>query len=269
MQIPDISNMPVSSALSLVGRVAVVTGGAMGLGKATARRLAEVGAFVVIADIDLDSAHATVKELKESSDARMAATHMDVSDSRSVSTAADFAVNKFGGLDIWVNNAGIPSAASLTAVSEGEWDRVMGVNLRGTFLGAREASKRMIAADKGGVIINIASLAGMCGIARQTTYGSSKAGVIGLTLNMSVDLAPHGIRVLAVSPGVMLTENKMYIADIEPEVARNSGIPGLSGSALGRLGVADDIARVVLFCASDLSIFMTGTTLLVDGGVRA
>lgn len=268
MQIPDISSMPISSILSLTGRVAVVTGGAMGLGKATARRLTEVGASVVIADIDLDSAHATVKELKESN-ARVAATRMDVLDSRSVSAAADFAVDKFGGLDIWVNNAGIPSAASLTAVSEDEWDRVMGVNLRGTFLGAREASKRMITADKNGVIINIASLAGMCGIATQTTYGSSKAGVIGLTLNMSVDLAPHGIRVLAIAPGVMLTENKMHIANMEPEVARNTGIPGLAGSALGRLGVADDIARVVLFCASDLSIFMTGTTLVVDGGVRA
>ena len=269
MPIPDVSSSPLTALTSLAGRVAVVTGSAMGLGKATARRLAEAGAAVLIADLDPGAAQHTAGELAQETGAPVAAVYLDVADAGSVGAAMDHAIATFGGLDILINNAGIPSSARFPDVTESDWDAVMGVNLRGTFLAARAASQRMIAAGKGGVIVNISSLAGIWGMPTQTTYGSSKAGVIGLTQHMSVDLAPHGIRVLAIAPGVMLTENKMFIADMDPEAARATGLPGLAGAPLGRLGVADDIARVALFCASDLSIFMTGTTLVVDGGARA
>ena len=131
-------------------------------------------------------------------------------------------------------------------------------------------SRRMIAGGKGGVIVKLASLAGFRGIAPgQAAYVTSKHGVRGATRQMALELAPHGIRVLGVAPGYCQTEHTSHLAELDPEVLKQIPIPGIAGSALGRVGVPDDIARVVLFCASDMSMFMTGTTLLVDGGVAA
>jgi NAD(P)-dependent dehydrogenase (short-subunit alcohol dehydrogenase family) len=128
----------------------------------------------------------------------------------------------------------------------------------------------MIAAGKGGVIVNLASLAAFRGIAAgQAAYVTSKHGVRGATRQMALELAPHGIRVLGVAPGYCQTEHTAHLADLDPEVLKQIPIPGIAGSKLGRVGVPDDIARVVLFCASDMSMFMTGTTLLVDGGEAA
>ena len=268
--VPDVSDLPVGDLLSLRGRRAVVTGAAWGLGKATARRLAEAGADVLIADIDEDAAAATARELAERYGATVLSTRMDAGDTGSIRAAVALAVAELGGIDIWVNNAGIPSHVPLLDLAEEDFDRVMAINLRGTFTGAREAARQMIATGSGGVIVNVASLAGLRGIAPgQSAYVGSKHGVVGLTRTMAMELAPHGIRVLGIAPGVCLTEKTMHLGQITPEAASKIGIPGIGGSPLGRHGSADDVARVILFCASDMAMFMTGCTLPVEGGVAA
>ena len=269
MALPDVTQATLQDLISLKGRVAVVTGAAWGLGKAIARRLAEAGASVLIADIDLDAANVTVAELTGLGGTARA-VKLDAADPAQIKATAELAARELGGIDIWVNNAGIASSVPLFELADDEWERVIAINLRGAFVGSREAARHMIAVGKGGVIINVASLAGVRGIAAgQAAYVSSKHGVIGLTRQLSIELAPQGIRVMAIAPGVCLTEKTAFMADMDPEVLKQTGIPGIAGSPLGRLGVSDDVARVALFCASDLSMFMSGSTLLVDGGIAA
>ncbi|MGN6358373.1 MAG: SDR family NAD(P)-dependent oxidoreductase [Novosphingobium sp.] len=268
--IPDVSDRSLAELVSFAGRSAVVTGAAWGLGKATARRLAEAGAKVLIADIDEDAAKASAAEIAERYDATVIATRMDAGDPTSIIAALDLAIAEFGGVDVWVNNAGVPMFASALDLPVEEFDKVVDINLRGNFVGAREFAKRLIAAGKGGTIVNVASLAGLRGIsAGQSAYVASKHGVVGLTKQLAIELAPHGIRVVGIAPGVCLTEKTAFIADMDRDAVKALGIPGMEGSALGRIGVSDDIARVVLFAASDLAMYMSGTTLLVDGAVAA
>ncbi len=270
ISVPDVSAHSLADLVSLRGRTAVVTGAAWGLGKATARRLAEAGASVLIGDIDEEAAAASARELAEQYGTKVLSVRMDAGDGQSILAGADHAVAEFGGIDIWVNNAGIPSFTPLLDLSEDEFDKVLAINLRGTFVGAREAARRMITAGKGGVIINVASLAGLRGIsAGQAAYVSSKHGVVGLTKTMGIELAPHGIRVLGIAPGFCLTEHTMHLASLDAEALKQIPIPGIGGSPLGRVGVADDIARMILMCASDVTMFMTGVTLPVEGGVSA
>jgi NAD(P)-dependent dehydrogenase (short-subunit alcohol dehydrogenase family) len=191
---------------------------------------------------------------------------MDVADSASVAAAADRAVTELGGLEIWVNNAGVFPSVPLLEMTDEAWDRVFGVNARGVFAGAREAARRM---RGGGVIVNIVSTAGFRGSAPGlAAYVGSKHAVRGITREMALELAPLGIRVLGVAPSFVPTEGTMAAA-----AAVTSGevppTPLMLTGPIGRLGVPDDIARVVHFCASDLSTFMTGSTLLADGGDTA
>ncbi|PLK27496.1 SDR family NAD(P)-dependent oxidoreductase [Novosphingobium sp. TH158] len=266
MELPDVTDLPVSEIVSLKGRTAVVTGSARGLGKAIARRLSQAGASVVVCDIDEAGAQETAQGLEGPA----SAIRMDAANVAEIEAVADHAVARFGSLDIWVNNAGVASHVPAFDLAIEEWDKVQNINLRGTFVGAREAARRMIAAGKGGVIVNIASLAGLRGISSgQAAYVSSKHGVVGLTRELSIEFAPHGIRVMGIAPGVCLTENTMFLKEAGAEIFKHTGIPGIAGSPLGRHGVADDVARAVLFCASDMSLFMTGSTLPVDGGVIA
>jgi NAD(P)-dependent dehydrogenase (short-subunit alcohol dehydrogenase family) len=270
ISVPDVSSYSLADLVSLRGRRAVVTGAAWGLGKATARRLAEAGASVLIGDIDEAAAAATAAELSARYGARVQSVHMDAGDAGSIRAGVGHAVDEFGGIDIWVNNAGIPSYKPLLELTEDEFDQVLAINLRGTFTGAREAARQMIGAGTGGVIVNLASLAGLRGISPgQAAYVSSKHGVVGLTKTMAIELAPHGIRVLGVAPGFCATEKTMHLASMDPEALKQIPIPGIGGSPLGRIGFADDIARVVLFCASDMAMFMTGSTLPVEGGIAA
>jgi NAD(P)-dependent dehydrogenase (short-subunit alcohol dehydrogenase family) len=195
---------------------------------------------------------------------------MDAGNISEIEAVADFAIRELGAIDIWVNNAGIVSNAPLFDLTDAEWEATIAVNLRGAFAGSRAAARHMVARGEGGVIVNVASLAGLQGIAaNQVAYVSSKHGVVGLTRQMSIELAPQGIRVMGIAPGVCLTEKTMFMAEADPEMLKQTGIPGIAGSRFGRHGVADDVARVVLFCASDLSLFMTGSTLVVDGGIAA
>jgi len=266
--IADVSTHSLAELVSLAGRVAVVTGGGRGLGKAIAQRLAEAGADVLIGDRDGGLAAAAAQELDARYDSRVIATAMDVTDSESVAAAADYAVNTLGGVDIWVNNAGVFPFVPLAELTDEVWDNVMAVNARGVLAGARQAMRCMTAADKGGVIVNIASTAGFRGVSPGlSAYVASKHAVRGLTRQLAMELAPHAIRVLGVAPTYCVTEGNLLAAQElgGPDVT-GADIAAMVSSKLGRVGVPDDVARAVLFCASDLSIYMTGSTLLVDAG---
>ncbi len=263
--VPDVSGASLAELSTLSGRVAVVTGGASGIGLATCARLGEAGATVLLADIDGSAAAQAAAGLRPVAKAH----HVDVSDASSVSALAERALGDCGRLDIWVNSAGVFPVTPLAEITETIWSRVVDVNLRGTLYGAQAAARAMIAGGRGGVIVNIASTAAYRadgpGVAH---YVASKFGVRGLTQSLAVELGPHGIRVLGVAPTVTLTPG----LERERSALESAGFsldelgPRLP---LGRVAVPDDIARVVVFCASDLSLLMTGSTLAVDAGELA
>lgn len=266
--IADVSSRTIADLVSLAGRVAVVTGGGRGLGKAIAARLAEAGADVLIGDRDGELAGAAARDLDARYASRVIAAAMDVTDSQSVAAAADIALSQLGSVDIWINNAGIFPFVPLADLTDTVWDDVMTVNVRGVLAGARQAMRCMIAGDKGGVIVNIASTAGFRGVSPGlSAYVASKHAVRGLTRQLALELAPHAIRVLGVAPTYCVTEGNLLAAQElgGPDVT-GADIAAMISSKLGRVGVPDDVARAVLFCASDLSIYMTGSTLLVDAG---
>jgi NAD(P)-dependent dehydrogenase (short-subunit alcohol dehydrogenase family) len=266
MAVADLSTVPLGELISLKNRSAVVTGGAQGLGKAIARRLAEAGASVVIGDLRFEQAQAAADDIARASGSRVVAARLDVTDTRSIVDVAELATTEFGGVDIWVNNAGLYPNIGLLEMTDDTWDQVMAVNLRGTFASCREAARRMVAAGKGGVLINVASTAGFKGVAPGVSaYVASKHGVRGLVRQLAIELAPHDIRVLGVAPTFCETEGNMAALAQLPEQVR-SEISATLSSRLGRVGVPDDIARVVLFAASDLAMFMTGSTILADAG---
>lgn len=268
MSIAEVSGRTITELVSLAGRTAVVTGGATGLGKAMARRLAEAGAAVIIADLDIDLARQTAADFAANPGWTVEATAMDAADSASVTAVADLALERFGRLDIWVNNAAIYPSIPLLETDDEVWDQVMAINLRGMFVGAREAARRMIETQVQGVIINVASQAGFRGVAPGlAAYVASKHGVRGATRQMAIELAPHGIRVLGVAPSHARTEKTEQAIAAMPELLDQ--IPALSSSRLGRVGVPDDVGRVVLFLASDMALFMTGSTLKIDAGEMA
>lgn len=266
----DVSTASLTDLLSLAGRRAVVTGGAQGLGRAIAERLAEAGAFVAIADLDAATAAFVAGELAQRHGVPTVGVAMDVSDSASVTEATDAVVDALGGVDIWVNNAGVFPSAGVLEMSDEQWDHVFAVNTRGVRNGAREAARRM--AD-GGVVVNVVSTAGFRGTAPGlSAYVGSKHAVRGMTRQMALEFAPRGIRVLGVAPTYVPTEGNMAAAAAAMQQMADAGIDvssmpsAMSQSLIGRLGTPDDIARVVLFCASDLSLVMTGSTLLADAG---
>lgn len=268
----DVSGSSIAELVSLTGRRAVVTGGAQGLGKAIAARLAEAGADVLILDLDAERARAAAADLADRYGITAIGTRADVSDTASVIAAADLAVAELGGLDIWVNNAGLFPNAPVLEMPDEMWDRVFAVNARGVFLGSREAARRMAAEGSGGVIVNVISTAGFqVAFPGMAAYVSSKHAARGLTKSLAVDLAPLGVRVLGVAPSFVPTEGNIAAGKAAAEQAAAAGIelPPLdvmTQSLIGRLGTPDDIARVVLFAASDLSLIMTGSTLLADAG---
>lgn len=269
MVVEEVSGLPLQQLVSLKGRTAVVTGGAQGLGKAMVRRLAEAGANVLVGDLKVEAAQATASEIAQRYGAKVIAAHLDVTDTTTIKAAADLAASEFGGLDIWVNNAGLYPNVLLAEMTDEIWDQTMAVNLRGVFASCQEAASRMIAGGTKGVLINVVSTAGFKGVAPgMAAYVASKHGVRGLNKQLALELAPHAIRVLGVAPTFCETEGNMAALAELPDRVR-SEISATLTSALGRVGVPDDIARVVLFAASDLSLFMTGSTILVDAGETA
>lgn len=264
MEFPDVSGMPLAELLSLRGRVAVVTGAGRGIGEAVARRLGEAGASLVLADVDADTAADLARRLTEELGVDACARRVDVGSPEDVDGLAEFSVRERGGLDVWVNNAGVYPNVPFLEMSPEEWDRVQQVNSRGTFLGARAAATQMVRVGRGGTIVNLASIAGLnSGGAGYGAYTASKHAVVGLTKSLATELGPHGIRAVGVAPGVIET------AGLRETMVADGGAAFRAFSATlpsGRGGVPDDIARVVWFLASDLAAFITGTTVLVDGG---
>jgi NAD(P)-dependent dehydrogenase (short-subunit alcohol dehydrogenase family) len=263
--IPDLTGTPLQELTRLDGKVAVVTGGAVGIGRGIAARLAEAGATVIAADIDGVGAVATAAELSTSG-AHVVGRELDVTDSDAISSVADAAVAEFGSLDIWVNNAGIYPAKSFLEMTDDDWRAVMAVNLDGAMVGAREAARRMVTAERPGTILNIVSVSGYRGRPSLAHYSASKHAVRGLTRSLAVELGPHGIRVLAIAPTMVATPGTEAASRRFADGANGPRVDVYQQLPLGRAAVPDDIARVALFCVSDLAALMTGSTVIVDAG---
>lgn len=246
---------------ALAGKVAIVTGAASGIGRATAVLFAREGAAVVVADIDGDGAARTAKEI-EGFGGRAAAVTADVSTEHGCATVVSTATAAFDGLDILFNNAGIIRRADALTTTVDEWDRVMAVNVRSVFLMCRHAIPAM---RNGGSIVNTGSGWGLKGGGNAISYCASKAAVVNMTRALAIDHAKAGIRVNSVNPGdtdtPMLREEARQLAE---------GWEAFSADAadrpLGRAGSPEEIAQAVLFLAGDASSFVTGTALVVDGG---
>jgi NAD(P)-dependent dehydrogenase (short-subunit alcohol dehydrogenase family) len=274
MAAPNLDHLPIDELVSLRGRVAVVTGGAKGIGLGVARRLAEAGADVLVADVDDQLGPQAALQLADHG--RRALYHrVDVRNPAEVEAAADAAVAELGGLDIWANIAGVyPVRAEefqvTPALDDAEWARMIGINLTGTFHGARAAARRMIDAGKGGVIINIQSTTTQKVPAPGFShYVASKGGIESLTKSLAVELGPHGIRVVSISPTMVATPGMLEQKPVLTEAFGNVGDPHvLYGSRLplGRIATEDEIGRVALFLASDLAGVVTGSVVAADAG---
>jgi NAD(P)-dependent dehydrogenase (short-subunit alcohol dehydrogenase family) len=268
MAIKDVSARSLAELIALDGRGAVVTGGARGIGYAVADRLAEAGAAVVVADLDGKLADYVADELATKHGAKLAGVTCDVSDPVQVRDLADRAMAELGRIDVWVNNAGIFPSEAFLDMTDAQWRAVLSVNLDGAFAGSREAARRMVAGRAGGVIVNITSTAAFrshgAGLA---PYVASKHALHGLTKSLATELAPYGIRALAVAPTAIATPGVEDVRDAAAAAGMGDIVEAIARDLpLGRIGVPDDVARVVLFCASDLAAFMTGSTLVVDAG---
>ena len=244
-------------------KVALVTGGASGIGRATAVLMAAEGAALAVADLDEQAAQEVAREISDAG-GRAIAIGCDVSDAAQVEAAVQRMVSEFGRLDVLFNNAGITRRATVVDLSEGDWDRVMAVNVKGIYLMSRSAIP-VLAASGGGAIVNTASGWGLAGGAKAAVYCASKGAVVLLTKAMAIDHAQQKIRVNCVCPGdtgtqMLQTEASQLGEQTEPFMAEAADRP------LGRIGSPDEIARAVLFLASDDSSFVTGTALVVDGG---
>ena len=249
--------------MRLAGKVAAVTGAARGLGETVARRFAEEGAKLVIADIDARGAAAVATSIVASGGDAVA-HEMDVTVAADARAMVDAAVSAFGSLDVLVNNAAVFGATShVLEIDEADWDRTMRVNLKGPFLCSQAAIRPMSRQPAGGSIVFVSSLSGVLANENQADYNASKHGVIGLARCIAQDCRDWGIRSNVVAPTGMVGTEMM---------ARNDPVnvaPYAAQTAFARLATTDEVANAVLFLAGDESSFITGTVLMVDGGVHA
>ncbi|WP_459887188.1 SDR family oxidoreductase [Halostagnicola bangensis] len=249
----------------LSDRVAVITGASSGNGRAIARRFAEEGADIVIADIQeepREGGEPTHELIDSETDASATYVDCDVSSQSDLEEAVDTA-EEFGGVDVMVNNAGIFHGDEFLEVDEETYDRMMDINVKGTYFGAQAAAKRMVESD-GGSIINLSSVAGLEGSADFVTYCGTKGAVRLLTYAMAANLGPEGIRVNVIHPGLietMMTTEDVEIMGTEAEEGFVQGIPSR------RAGQPEDVADAALYLASDLSGYVNGESLVVDGGM--
>lgn len=253
---PDDSADAGLALFGLAGQVAVVTGAASGIGRATAILLARAGARVVLADIDPDGLAATA----QAAGPRSVTLRADCADPAAIETLADTAEAE-GPIRVWCNVAGVVARAPVTEVDPAAYRRVMDINLGGTFWGSAAAGRRMVP-HRAGAIVNVSSNAADEPIEGLSLYAMSKAGVNAMTRTLAKELGPHGIRVNAVAPGFTLTAMTAPAGgDTAATIARNA-----ARSPLGRVGAPQDIAFAILYLASDVSRFVTGQVLRINGG---
>ena len=249
----------------LESKVAIVTGGASGMGLATVRRFLEEGASVVVGDLNSDNGRQLLEELSaDGYDEKVRFTVTDVSVEDDVAAMTELALDAFGRLDIVFNNAGIGGAfGPITELGVDDWDTTFHVLVRSVFLGTKHAAKVLIEQGQGGSIINTASIAGMGGGAGPQAYSAAKAAVVSLSKTTAVELAPHDIRVNAICPGVIFTPlmhsgNEEQAEEVIEEI-----------QPLSKRGEGSDIAGMAVFLAGDDSLFVTGQEHIVDGGLLA
>lgn len=243
----------------LKGKTALVTGSGRGLGKAISLKLAQMGANIVLNDIaSSDYVDETASEFKAAG-YNVIVSKGDISDAEDVKKMVREAVEAFGSIDILINNAGITRDKPMLMMSEEDWDIVLKINLKGSFICTKAVSKVMLK-QRSGKIVNIASVAGHYGNSGQANYSASKAGLIGLTLTTAKELASRGITCNAVAPG--LIESKM--TEVLPEDIKKQYLDNI---ALGRFGTPEDVANVVGFLASPDSDYVTGQVIDIDGGL--
>lgn len=240
----------------LSDQTAVITGGAQGLGFAIAERFVAEGARVVLGDINSEAAEAAAEKLGGPETA--AAVRCDVARAADVDTLVSTAVERFGDLDIMVNNAGIARDATMRKMTEEQFDEVIAVHLKGTWNGMRSAAAIM-RENKRGAIVNMSSISGKVGLVGQTNYSAAKAGIVGMTKAAAKELAHLGVRVNAIQPGLI----RSAMTEAMPQRIWDEK---LAEVPMGRAGEPDEVAKVALFLASDLSSYMTGTVLEVTGG---
>ncbi|HNW39680.1 MAG TPA: 3-oxoacyl-[acyl-carrier-protein] reductase [Candidatus Omnitrophota bacterium] len=244
--------------MRLKDKVALVTGGARGIGRAIALTFAREGADIVVADVNLEVAQKTALEI-ESLGRRAMALAVDVTNYEAVEEGVNKILDKMGKVDILVNNAGITKDNLLLRMSIADWDAVINVNLKGTFNCIKAVTRPMIK-QRSGRIISIASIIGLMGNAGQANYAASKAGIIALTKTVAKELASRNVNANAVAPGFIQTEMTAKLPeDIKKKM--QEAIP------LGTLGTPEDVANVCLFLASQESSYITGQTITVDGGM--
>ncbi len=242
----------------LTGKTAIVTGAARGIGRVVAEELARNGANVAVCDLQKEWLAETVEAI-EALGVQAHSIAVDVSNSEDVNRAVDETAEVLGGLDILVNNAGITKDGLLIRMSDEDWDAVLNVNLKGTFLFTRAAAKLMMKSRQG-VIVNIASIIGLIGNAGQCNYAASKAGVIALTKSSARELAGRNIRVNAIAPGFIESKMTEVLTD---DVKQKM----LEAIPMKRFGVPADVAKAVLFLSTESSAYLTGQVLSVNGGM--
>jgi 3-oxoacyl-[acyl-carrier protein] reductase len=246
----------------LEGRVCIVTGAARGIGKGIARRLLDEGGLVWICDVREEGVRDVVRDLSPLGEVGGGVTDVGKRDQVEAMVAA--VVERWGRVDVLVNNAGIAAHAAFLDITDADWDRILDVNLRGTFLCSQVAAGRMVAQGTGGSIVNIASTNGTRGQPGLAPYGASKAGIINLSQSAALELGEYGIRVNALCPGTIWNE-----------MSAEAGMPEsywdelASYTAVNRLGAPADIAAAAAYLASDDAGFVTGSVLVVDGGLTA